>query len=213
MTVFREAGNDDEYINASNGDAPRFGDQLLRHQPAARGHSGGAASGRSEDEAIAEVEVDSEAIDPEVIEGDVAKLVADVIKSQRPEVIEQFGALAAWEGMLPPPEVFSRYPTEVQERWMRWNDGFLPGEPERQDRLVDAQIDQAKTGQAMSMLLVFVAVVLATVFGLRGDILLAIGFISAPLLAYAGSLILKLNSKSSQHHSDDGPKRDIVKRS
>jgi len=95
-----------------------------------------------------EIESDSRAITPEVIQGDLAKLAADIVQSKSIRSIDQLADLASWEGVLPPPEVFRNYEPDVQQRWLQWNDGYLPGEPERQDKLVDAQIDQAKQGQA-----------------------------------------------------------------
>lgn len=106
---------------------------------------------------------------------------------------------SSWSGMLPPPDDFAKYPQAVQERMMRWNDAWTTDESARQDKLVDAQVQQAAKGPRRALIVVLTAFALAAVSQwVFQSTVLAVAFLGAPILLFASNLIQGVTSRSSK---------------
>lgn len=107
--------------------------------------------------------------------GDIERLSegeGELLDEEQDEVLLEQALLYMqkhWSGMLPEPAVFAQYPPEVQERIMRWNDSWTVDESDRQDRLVNAEIQSAGRGQGWAIFLFLLMIVLAFVLFLRGN--------------------------------------------
>jgi hypothetical protein len=76
---------------------------------------------------------------------------------------------------------------------MRWNDAGTSDESARQNKLVDAQIAEAKAGPRRALTVVAACLALAAVAGFGyGNTALAALFLSPPLLMFAQSLVASL---------------------
>ena len=106
--------------------------------------------------------------------------------------------------MLPHPESFARYPDHVQERMMRWNDAFTVDESARQDRLVDAQIEQARKGPNRALVVVLTAMVGAGASAFVFDnTVVAACFLGTPVLLFASNLVQTVTSWSNKGEPED----------
>lgn len=67
--------------------------------------------------------------------------------------------ITQWSGELSDPESFSKYPPDVQQAMVQWNNARTIDESRRQDRLVDAIIEESKreNWQTFVLSLVFAA--------------------------------------------------------
>lgn len=89
----------------------------------------------------------------------------------------------AWVGALPHPDVFRQYDKDVQERMLQWNDAGTTDESRRQDKLVDAQIEQAKTGQGAAIFFLAMCIIASCVsFFVFKNNIAGLAFFSLPLL-------------------------------
>lgn len=70
------------------------------------------------------------------VEDIVCSLPADVRDALAEESV--MGLLMQWEGELPDPESFSKYPDYVQEALVKWGDVRTVRESERLDKIVDS---------------------------------------------------------------------------
>lgn len=146
---------------------------------------------------VAEFEVALESV-PEPVRAAVAAVIAQAISHSE-----------SWSGLLPRPDSFQKYPEHVQERMMRWNDSFTSDESKRQDKLVDAEIEQARKGPNRALLIVLVGMALAAWAGIgQGNIALAGIFMGAPVLMFAVNLIQTTRSKSSRPENGDAASDD-----
>ncbi len=121
----------------------------------------------------------------------MAELLADLLAQQR-----------SWSGMLPSPEDFARYPQHVQERMLGWNDATTSDESRRQDKLVDAEIAEAKRGPTRAMCLAAVCILASIYFFHRAngtsDIVAGSALLAAPVLTLAARFISSVRSQSSR---------------
>ena len=84
----------------------------------------------------------------------------DILDAASEDELESAGIVLSSEsqsvsfsGLLPHPDVHKLYDPETRERICRWNDAFTIDESKRQDRLVDNEIEQAKRGPILSMIM------------------------------------------------------------
>lgn len=133
---------------------------------------------------------------------DLGELLDAIPEEARSQVVnfvaQAMSATSSWSGLLPRPEVFSQYPMEVQERMMRWNDAWSSDESKRQDKLVEAQIEQARKGPNRSLFVSLFGMALAAIAVFKYNNNIAAGiFLGPPLLLYAGSFVKSARSHSS----------------
>ncbi len=159
--------------------------------PAERPGSNGSSTDTSS--SLAELEEVLEAI-PEELRGRAATSIAALVSRSE-----------SFSGMLPPPDLFRQYPVHVQDRMMSWNDAFTVDESARQDRLVDAEIAQARRGPYLSVGVVALGLFLALVaFLITGSVWAAGVFAGSPVLVFAAQLINTARSRSSRSDGAQG---------
>lgn len=86
---------------------------------------------------------------------------------------------------------------------MRWNDSSTIDESSRQDRLVDAEIEQAKKGPQRALGVAVAAMVLAAVFFAMGNTIAGCAFIALPVLNFAGQFLNNVVSSRSSRSGDE----------
>ena len=104
----------------------------------------------------------------------------------------------SFSGLLPHPDVHKLYDPETRERICRWNDAFTIDESKRQDRLVDNEIEQAKRGPILSMIMLTIFSLLAFVSFLVTRETASFWFLAVPVVSVIGNLIVPVFSKSSR---------------
>jgi hypothetical protein len=107
--------------------------------------------------------------------------------------------------LLPPPDDFLRYPVDVQQRMMAWNDADTVDESKRQDRLVDAEIDQARVGRWIALGLTAFCFIVAVVFFALGNDVAGFAFLGAPVITAAGRFFANVFSRSSREPAPVDP--------
>lgn len=127
---------------------------------------------------------------PEITNPDIA--------AQMIATLMQLGVSESYSGMLPKPDDFNEYPAEVQERMCRWNDAFTTDESNRQDRLVDAEIAQARKGMWISGALFMIAMLFALVAFLVTESQWSFGFLAVPVVSMIVNLFEPIASRSSR---------------
>ena len=127
-----------------------------------------------------------------------------------PELIHrQMVQTALMSGPLPPADEFSRYAPEYQERMCRWNDAFTIDESRRQDRLVEEEINQAKSGRWLtSGLLTLFGVLSAGLFAYTGDAH-SFWMLSVPVVSIVGNMLQPIFSKSSRGSREKDDEKSI----
>lgn len=155
-----------------------------------------------------EVQANDRETDPGSTEALIGEIAAHLPEDKRESLAELIYTLqtvsAGWSGWLPAPEDFNRFDAATRERMMRWNDAGTIDESARQDRLVDAEIEQARRGPRRALGVVLTCLVLAAVAGFWKDNTVLAGlFVSPPLLMFAQTLLSTLRSSSrSTSHSN-----------
>lgn len=134
---------------------------------------------------------------------DPVEVILELVPEESREIvthaISTIAMGSSYSGALPPAPMFNEYDERTQERMMRWNDAFTVDESRRQDRLVEAEIEQARKGPARSMTITILSMALAAVSVFVFENTVAAGiFLSAPILMYAGTLVRDLASRSSR---------------
>lgn len=139
-----------------------------------------------------------------------ARQDADIENRNHPEItnrditaqviatLMQMGVSESYSGMLPKPDDFNKYPSEVQERMCRWNDAFTTDESDRQDRLVDAEIAQAHKGMWISGVLFMLAMLFTLVAFLVTESQWSFGFLAVPVVSMIVNLFEPIASRSSR---------------
>lgn len=127
--------------------------------------------------------------DSEIADRDIPQIVAALMR---------MGVSESYSGMLPKPEDFNKYPVNVQERMCRWNDAFTIDESKRQDRLVDAEIDQARKGMWISGALFALAMLFGLVCFLATGSQWSFGFLAVPVVSMIVNLFEPIASRSSR---------------
>lgn len=155
-------------------------------------------------------EVAARTVDPRPVEHepDPLEVAIEAVPEEHRGVI--LGALAfsqdvSWSGALPMPDQFYQYHDADRERMMRWNDAGTADESARQDRLVNAQIQQAERGPRRAITIVTLCLALAAVSGWVFDNTILAGlFLSAPILMFAQQLLATLptRGKSGERSGD-----------
>ncbi len=77
-----------------------------------------------------------------------------------------------WEGPMPPPAVLRGYEQVVPgaaARILEMAEKALTGHVDRDNRLAEAEVDIAKTGQTMAFLLTLIALIASIVFFAKGN--------------------------------------------
>ena len=110
----------------------------------------------------------------------------------------RMGVSESYSGMLPKPDDFNKYPINVQERMCRWNDAFTIDESKRQDRLVDAEIEQARKGMWISCMLFALAMLFCLVCFLITGSQWSFGFLAVPVVSMIVNLFEPIASRSSR---------------
>lgn len=129
----------------------------------------------------------------EIANHDLTQMIAALMR---------MGVSESYSGMLPKPDDFNKYPVEVQERMCRWNDAFTTDESKRQDRLVDAEIKQARDGLLVSLVLFLVTIFCALVTFLATGSSWSFGFLTVPVVSMIVSLFEPVSSRSSRNRSE-----------
>lgn len=92
---------------------------------------------------------------------------------------------------------------------MRWNDAWTVDESARQDKLVEAQVEQADKGPRRALIVVLSAFALSAVSGwVFKNTAVALAFVGAPILLFASSLIRGVSSRSSKAHDRQASEKD-----
>ncbi len=108
------------------------------------------------------------------------------------------GISESYSGMLPRPDDFNKYPADIQERMCRWNDAFTVDESNRQDRLVEAEIDQSRRGMWASTILFVVTLLMSFISFLVTSSPWSFGFLAVPVATIIANLFEPIASKSSR---------------
>ena len=58
-----------------------------------------------------------------------------------------------WQGLLPPPNDYNRYPEDAKKRMLAWNDAQIVDGAKRNDKLANAEIKQGAREQWLSFIL------------------------------------------------------------
>lgn len=96
----------------------------------------------------------------------------------------EFTTEQSWTGPLPSPEDFVKYPREVQEKVVEWNDVRILDESKRADSLVQAEISHSKTVTGWGVMLTFIFTTLAGIAGIgQNNLGLAALFLGVPALS------------------------------
>lgn len=103
-------------------------------------------------------------------------------------VIRRLLVQRGWSGRLPPPDVYAQYPLHVQERMLLWNDASTIDESRRQDKLVEAEVREAKIGPWRTSL-VFLICLAAAVYCVAAEdsVVGAALFLSVPVMMFLSS--------------------------
>lgn len=109
---------------------------------------------------------------------------------------------AGYRGALPPPNLYHQFSPDTRERILRMAEAFTSDESRRQDRLVDAEIEQAKKSPTRTFAFFGLCVVLAMACVVLGDTLAAGLFVGVPVLMFLTSQLSPVHSRSSR--SADG---------
>ncbi|MFI8597682.1 hypothetical protein ACIGDM_10250 [Rothia koreensis] len=90
----------------------------------------------------------------------------------------------SYSGLLPQPDHFDRYDADTRERILRMSESYTTDESSRRDKLIDAEVKEARVGRRtatwmffVAMVLTFVTVLLAPVLGFNpwvGTVFLAL---------------------------------------
>src|SRR5262249_11751699 len=91
-----------------------------------------------------------------------------------------------WSGPLPSPMALAQYEQVLEgaaDRILFMAETLATGQSKRADKLADAEIERAKTGQALAFLLTLVAFVAAIVFFTRGEVVPGGLLLSFPVIA------------------------------
>lgn len=93
-------------------------------------------------------------------------------------------AESSYSGLLPQPGHFERYDADTRERILRMSESYTTDESSRRDKLIDAEVKEARVGRRtatcmffVAMVLTFVTVLLAPVLGFNpwvGTVFLAL---------------------------------------
>lgn len=103
---------------------------------------------------------------------------------------------SSWSAPLPEAADFYKYEPADRERMMRWNDAGTSDESARQDKLVDAQVEAAKSGPRRAITVVVVCLGLASVAGMVFEnTMLAALFLSPPILLFAQTLVASIRGQ------------------
>ncbi|KFI65745.1 hypothetical protein [Bifidobacterium cuniculi] len=124
------------------------------------------------------------------------------------ELLQLLGLSESYSGLLPQPKFFNQYPKDVQERMCRWNDAFTVDESKRQDRLVDAEIDQGKKSMWISAILFGICIIVSLVCFLVTKDAWSIAFLSVPVVSMVLNIFVPVGSKSSRDKSSRGRSED-----
>ena len=129
----------------------------------------------------------------------------DILDAASEDELESAGIILSSEsksvsfsGLLPHPDVHKLYDPETRERICRWNDAFTIDESKRQDRLVDNEIEQAKRGPILSMIMLTIFSLLAFVSFLVTRETASFWFLAVTVVSVIGNLIVPVFSKSSR---------------
>lgn len=126
-------------------------------------------------------------------------------------VLVQSGVSESYSGMLPRPADFNAYPADVQERMCRWNDAFTVDESNRQNRLVEAEIEQSRKGMWFSVILFAAALAMSFISFLATSSPWSFGFLAVPVVSIIASLFEPIASRSSrdkEKHDGREPGKD-----
>jgi len=81
---------------------------------------------------------------------------------------------------------------------MAWNDADTVDESKRQDRLVDAEIDQARVGRWIALGLTAFCFIAAAIFFAFGNEVAGFAFLAAPVLTAGSRFFANVFSRSSR---------------
>jgi hypothetical protein len=102
----------------------------------------------------------------------------------------EFTTEQSWTGPLPSPEDFVKYPREVQEKVVEWNDVRILDESRRADSLVQAEISHSKTVTGWGVMLTLFFTTLAGIAGIgQNNLGLAALFLGVPALSIVTTFI------------------------
>lgn len=135
----------------------------------------------------------------------------EAIVESAPKEIQDYLAKAmlfqGWSGLLPDPDSFSKYPQDVQDSMVAWNNAKILDESKRLDKLVDAGIKQVSRENIFSFILnLGFAILSAVTFILTGN-LVSFGFLAIPSVSivFNGISILRKDK-----HDSDRSKKDSM---
>ncbi|WP_427876500.1 hypothetical protein [Gardnerella sp. 2492-Sm] len=120
--------------------------------------------------------------------------------------LKTLGYSDEWSGILPDPESFNLYPTNVQERILNQADAFTVDESKRQDKLVKAEIETSKRNTWISAVLF----VLCLLSGLAAFLVTNNQWswtpLALPAISFLRDLITHIKSHSSKNETDKNSK-------
>lgn len=99
---------------------------------------------------------------------------------------------SSWQGPLPPPQVFAQYESVVPgaaERILAMTEKVATGHIDNEAKLVAAEIETAKQGQAFALLLTLIAIIAAIVFFAIGNPLAGGVLLSFPVVMIVRSFL------------------------
>lgn len=99
---------------------------------------------------------------------------------------------SSFQGPLPPPEVFAQYEAVLPgaaERILAMTEKVATGHIDNEAKLIDAEIDSAKQGQAFAFLLTLIAVIASIVFFAIGKWIAGTALLSFPVVMLIRSFL------------------------
>ncbi|MBW3094987.1 hypothetical protein KIH75_06500 [Bifidobacterium sp. 64T4] len=136
--------------------------------------------------------------DSDVEGGGQSEIANREIVAQMIATLMQMGVSESYSGALPKPDDFNKYPVDVQERMCRWNDAFTTDESERQNLLVEAEIDQARKGMWISGALFLIAMLFSLIAYITTMSPWSFGFLAVPVVSMIVNLFEPVSSRSSR---------------
>jgi uncharacterized membrane protein len=138
---------------------------------------------------------------PNLLEPEPRQAEPAVLEALRVELESQ-----QWSGPLPPPATLYQY-EQVQpglaERIVAMAETVATGEIKTRDRLARAEIEQARTGQALAFVLTIIAVGAAIYFFAADDIAAGCAFVSFPVIMLIRSFLTSLRGEGRRHDTED----------
>lgn len=113
-----------------------------------------------------------------------------------------------WGGPLPAPGSLKQYDQSVQEKIVEWADrrvtAIYDDESRRQDKLVEAEIRQGRNGQAASIAIMILALLLAAIVGVStGNAVMSGAFLLLPFATIISNLFKPVASTRKNEKEKD----------